>query len=215
MGTLGIVDFRYEVPTNDLLPERSVHAEAGYKFSYKKINGGISLFYMHLGNIITRVKSEGQVISGYQVYQKENSEKAFLKGVETELNWKITGNWNLSGAIAYTYGQNLTKKEPLRRVPPLNGRMMTTYRQRKWFTSVEFLFASKQDRLAQGDKDDNRIPAGGTPGWEVINLYGGYKLSKLGFNAGFQNITNADYRTHGSGINGVGRGGWLSVTLQL
>jgi hypothetical protein len=26
---------------------------------------------------------------------------------------------------------------------------------------------------------------------------------------------NEDYRTHGSGINGVGRSGWLSATFVL
>ena len=31
MGTLGIVDFRYEVPTADLKPEKSQHTELGYK----------------------------------------------------------------------------------------------------------------------------------------------------------------------------------------
>ena len=40
-----------------------------------------------------------------------------------------------------------------------------------FFATAELMFASKQDRLAQGDKDDNRIPAGGTPGWEVMHIY--------------------------------------------
>lgn len=215
MGTLGIVDFRYEVPTADLKPEKSQHTELGYKFQTKRISGTFAAYYMHLDNLITRVKMDGQVISGYPVYQKENTESAFIKGFETELNWNAVKNLNITGGIAYAYGQSLSKKEPLRRIPPFNGRIISTYRNNKWFTAAEFQFASRQKRLAQGDKDDNRIPAGGTPGWNTINFFGGYKFSMVQLNAGIQNIFNEDYRTHGSGINGVGRSAWLSVNLNF
>ena len=89
MGTLGIVDFRYEVPTADLQPEKSQNTELGYKFQTKKLSGTFAAYYMHLANLITRVKSEGQIINGYQVYKKENTEAAYIKGFETELNWNI------------------------------------------------------------------------------------------------------------------------------
>lgn len=215
MGTLGIVDFRYEVPTADLLPEKSMHTELGYKFQGKQFSGTIAAYYMHLSNLITRVKMEGQIINSYQVYQKENSESAFIKGAEAEFNWQIVKSVTFGGGIAYAYGQNLTKAEPLRRVPPLNGRLMGTYRKNKWFATAELHFASQQDRLAQGDKEDNRIPAGGTPGWEVINFYGGYKLRKVHVGIGLQNVLNEDYRTHGSGINGVGRSAWISLSIII
>lgn len=215
MGTLGIVDFRYEVPTADLLPEKSMHTELGYKFQGKQFSGTIAAYYMHLSNLITRVKMEGQIINSYQVYQKENSESAFIKGAEAEFNWQIVKSVTFGGDIAYAYGQNLTKAEPLRRVPPLNGRLTGTYRKNKWFATAELHFASQQDRLAQGDKEDNRIPAGGTPGWEVINFYGGYKLEKVHVGIGLQNVLNEDYRTHGSGINGVGRSAWISLSIII
>lgn len=215
MGTLGIVDFRYEVPTADLKPEKSQHTELGYKFQTKRVSGTFAAYYMHLANLITRVKMDGQVTGGYQVYQKENTESALIKGVETELNWNAIKNLNITGGIAYAYGQSLSKKEPLRRIPPFNGRIISTYRNNKWFTAAEFQFASRQKRLAQGDKDDNRIPAGGTPGWKLLNFFGGYKFSIVQLNAGMQNIFNEDYRTHGSGINGVGRSAWLSVNLNF
>jgi outer membrane receptor protein involved in Fe transport len=215
MGTLGIVDFRYEIPTADLKPEKSQHAELGYKFQTKRLSGTLAAYYMHLADLITRVKMDGQMMSGYQVYQKENTESAFIKGFETELNWNALKNLNIIGGIAYAYGQSLTRKEPLRRIPPFNGRLMSTYRNNKWFAAAEFQFASHQKRLAQGDKDDNRIPAGGTPGWKVLNFFGGYKLSMVQLNAGVQNIFNEDYRTHGSGINGVGRSAWLSANINF
>jgi outer membrane receptor protein involved in Fe transport len=215
MGTLGIVDFRYEVPTSNLEPEKSQHTEVGYKVRSKRWSGAIAAYYMHLDDLITRTKIEGTVINGYPVYQKENIESAIIKGIEAELNWNAIRFLDVYGNIAYAYGHSLSKNEPLRRIPPLNGRFMSSYKRNKWHAAAEMQFASFQKRLAQGDKDDNRIAKGGTPGWEVFNLYCGYSFSILQLNAGVQNIFNEDYRVHGSGINSVGRSAWLSLTLTL
>ncbi|HTF32018.1 MAG TPA: TonB-dependent receptor [Flavitalea sp.] len=215
MGTLGIVDFRYEVPASDLEPEKSRNIELGYKLRSNKLTAGVSGYYMHLSNLITRIKVEGQVINGYAVYKKENVEKGYIKGIETELEYQILSSLRLKGNIAYIYGQSLTRGEPLRRIPPFNGRLMSIYNNKKWFASAELLFASKQSRLAQGDKDDNRIPKGGTPGWRVLNLYAGYELAPFRFNLAFQNLFNEDYRTHGSGINGIGRSASFSAIILL
>jgi outer membrane receptor protein involved in Fe transport len=103
----------------------------------------------------------------------------------------------------------------MRRIPPLYGRFGANYEIKHWNFTAESLFAGKQSRLAQGDKDDNRIPFGGTPGWHALNLYAGYTADVFSIRTGLQNIFNEDYRTHGSGINGVGRSGWLSVQFNF
>jgi len=215
MGSLGIVDFRYEVPTVDLSPEKSANLELGYKFSTKKLKGDVAIYQMQLNDLITRMKVDGKIINGYQVYRKENIEDAFIKGVETELTWKMMKRIDINGSITYTYGKNKTKNEPLRRIPPMHGRVMSIFREKSLFTAAELLFAAKQVRLAQGDKEDNRIPAGGTPGWQIVNLYASNQFGCLQFNLGLQNIFNHDYRTHGSGINGVGRSAWLSACISF
>ncbi|TDH27017.1 TonB-dependent receptor [Segetibacter sp. 3557_3] len=215
MGTLGIVDFRYELPSNDLAPEKSTNFEVGYKVRTAAFSGRLSGFYMHLSDLITRSKIDGEVINGYPVYRKENVDDAYIRGAEAEALYQLSGKWNVSGNVSYQFGQSLSKKEPLRRIPPMHGRLMTTYNGAKLFLSAEMLYAMKQDRLAQGDKDDNRIPKGGTPGWEVLNLYAGYNVGSLKFRLGALNLFDVDYRTHGSGINGVGRSAWISVEVQL
>ncbi|MBK6937341.1 MAG: TonB-dependent receptor [Chitinophagaceae bacterium] len=139
------------------------------------------------------------------MYKKENTESAYIQGAEATVSGRLLNCLEISSAVSYTFGQNLSKKEPLRRIPPFNGKFTTTYRNKKWFAATELLFASKQTRLAQGDKDDNRIPTGGTPGWEVLNMYAGCKADFIQASIGVQNLFNKDYRTHGSGINGVGR----------
>ncbi|MEJ7769165.1 MAG: TonB-dependent receptor [Chitinophagaceae bacterium] len=215
MGTLGIVDFRYEIPASSLSPERSRNIELGYKVNTNKMVASLSGYYMHISNLITRVKVDGEIINGYQVYKKENLEAAYIKGFETAIDYQLLPGWHINGNVAYTFGQALTKNEPLRRIPPLNGRLLSSYANKRWTASGELLFASKQDRLAQGDKDDNRIPFGGTPGWNICNLYAGYEIKPVKINVGLQNIFNEDYRTHGSGINGVGRSAWVSLAVKF
>ena len=215
MGTLGIVDLRYELPTANLSPEKTDNYEIGYKLRCKQVTAGLSFFYMNLSNLIARVRKGNEVINGYPVYSKENIEKALIRGAEASLLWQPHQHWHFNGALAYTYGQNLTRKEPLRRIQPLNGRLLSSYQQKNVNIAVEALFASKQTRLAQGDKDDNRIPVGGTPGWNLINIYGGYQWNWLQLQTGLQNIFNKDYRTHGSGINGYGRSFWLTANIFI
>ena len=215
LGTLGIVDFRYEIPTANLAPEKSANFEVGYKFKTNTTRLKVALFYMQLYNLIIRNKIPNEFISGYQVYSKQNAENAFIKGFEVEMQ-QLVGNFlKVTASTAYAYGNNTSKQEPLRRVPPLNARLVMGYAKKKFFINTEFIITAKQDRLAQGDIDDNRIPQGGTPAWQVFNIYGGYQIANFQLNLGFQNITNEDYRTHGSGINAIGRSFIISAAINL
>jgi len=215
LGTLGIVDFRYETPNFDLKPESSFQYQVGYKYNRNGLKGEIYLYRNELYNLITRVRIEGQEIEGYQLYTKENSERAYIQGAETAWDYFPKSWLTLSGSLTYTYGQNITKNEPVRRIPPLFARMAVEFRPGNWRSGIEWLAAAKQDRLAQGDIDDNRIPDGGTPGWNVINLSGGYTWKFLAADLSLRNIFNKDYRYHGSGINGYGRSFFLTLQANF
>jgi outer membrane cobalamin receptor len=215
MGTLGIVDFRYEIPSYHLKPEKSYHTEIGYKVQGSQWKASVAIFNNRLSNLITRVKLEGQVIDGYAVYKKENIEKASINGGEASVQWVINKRILLNSFVAYVYGKNRTKSEPLRRMPPFNGNTSIKYSVKKFYVMTELAWAAKQTRLAQGDKEDNRIPAGGTPGWMVLNVFAGYQFNPLQFKISGQNLWNEDYRTHGSGINGVGRSLLMSCSYSF
>lgn len=215
LGTLGIVDFRYETPNFSLKPEHSFQYQAGYKFQGKKLKGEIYLFRNELYNLIVRNRVPGDTIDGYPVYIKENVERAYIQGVETAWEYELTSSVSISGNLTRTIGQNLSKNEPVRRIPPMFGRLAAEYQKDAWNIGAEWLAAAKQDRLAQGDKDDNRIPEGGTPGWNVINMYAGYTFKKVSIDLSLVNLANQDYRYHGSGINGMGRSAFLTVALNL
>ncbi len=215
MGTLGIVDFRYEIPSYSLKPERNYNMELGCRLKFNQWNASMTVFNNQLTDLIARTKVENEVISGYNVYKKENIEKAVIRGADLRLQWLPSKHWDLTAFTAYTFGKNLSKSEPLRRIPPLYGNTAIKYKLKKFYAAADLSIAARQSRLAQGDIDDNRIPAGGTPAWEVLNVFAGYQYNKLQIRLSAQNLFNEDYRTHGSGINGVGRSGLLSCTYNF
>jgi outer membrane receptor protein involved in Fe transport len=213
LGTLGIVDFRYETPNFDLKPESSFQYQAGYKYIGSIVRGDICIYRNHLYNLITRKRIGDEVTEGYPHYQKENSDKAFIQGIETAWDLTLNRYLTLYSTLTYTYGQNVTKNEPVRRIPPLFGRLAIDLRIKRFWFDVEWTGAGKQDRLAQGDMDDNRIPEGGTSGWNVINIHSGYNWKCFTLDLSLKNLFNEDYRYHGSGINGYGRS--LFVTMEI
>jgi len=215
LGTLGIVDFRYETPNFELKPESSVQYQIGYKYLNRKVRGEFYIYRNQLYNLIIRSRIGDQYIEEYPVYQKENSDKSYIQGVETSWDYDLSNSWSFHGDITYTYGQNITKNEPVRRIPPLFGRIAAEYNQESWLVNVEWLAAAKQSRLAQGDKDDNRIPDGGTPGWNVFNINGSYNWKFITVDLSLRNILNTDYRYHGSGVNGYGRSLFLTVGIEI
>ena len=215
MGTLGLVDFRYEVPAYGLKPEKTFNTELGYKIHTKKLQMSMAFYYMHLTNIINRIQLVGQQVGGYNVYIKENNQESFIKGFEYDFQIALTKKLLISSNGAYSFGQNTTRAEPMRRIPPFNGRTFIQWTQPNIQYSLEYMYATSQNRLAQGDKDDNRIPKGGTPGFGIFHFHVSTKLLGVQFRTGLTNIFNADYRMHGSGINGMGRNLYISAQFRF
>ncbi len=214
LGTLGIVDFRYEVPAYDLRPERSVNHEVGIKYFSRKISSSFALFRTSLFDLISRVKT-GEVINGYDVYQKINVDKGFIRGWEMQANYQPIKEFRLYASATSLYGQSITRDQPLRRIPPFNARIGGEHQFYGYLVGLVFDHASPQRRLESGDKSDNRIPLGGTPGFNILNVYAGAQFRNVTIRTYLNNIFNQDYRTHGSGINGMGRALSMMVIWQF
>ncbi len=214
LGTLGIVDFRYETPAYNLKPERSLNQELGIKYVSKKVSSDISVFNTRLYDLITRIKTD-QVISGYDVYKKINIEKGFIRGWEAQVKFTPTSFFSFYAGATKLFGESVTRNEPLRRIPPFNARIGVDIKKGKFIAGILYDYASPQQRLAAADKADNRIPQGGTPGFNLVNLFGGFDQKAFSIKAYLNNIFNVDYRTHGSGINGIGRSVGLLCSIRF
>ena len=215
LGSLGIVDFRYELPAFDLKPEYSQNYEIGIKISKAKFFQELTLFQTELENLITRIKTSN-VLQGYPVYEKRNVDKAFLRGGEWSGRFDLSNSVSAKANISYVYGQSVTLNEPMRRIPPLHGGVNISYARKNLLLNSELLFAAAQDRLSAGDKADNRMNPLGTPGWAIINVQANYLFNAhLSISLQAQNLGDVDYRMHGSGINGVGRSLWGQIHLKF
>lgn len=215
LGTLGIVDFRYEIPSFDLKPEKSLNLEIGYKYNSPKRNFTVSMFNMQLKDIIARVIVDGKVINGYNVYNKKNIESSYIKGAEFSYSQVLHSGFVVQTNATYTYGQNVSKNEPMRRIPPFFGQTSIAWNHKNMTIACRHQFAGNQIRLAKGDMDDNRIGKSGTPGWNTLNIDASIALKHLDININLMNLLNEKYKTHGSGVFGMGSAVGLMVRVHL
>lgn len=215
LGTLGIVDFRYEIPSYDLKPEKSLNLEIGYKYNSPKRNFTVSMFNMQLKDIIARVIVDGKVINGYNVYNKKNIESSYIKGAEFSYSHVLQSGFVVQTNATYTYGQNVSKNEPMRRIPPFFGQTSIAWNHKNITLACRHQFAGNQTRLAKGDMDDNRIGKNGTPGWNTLNIDASIVLKHLDVNINLINLLNEKYKTHGSGVFGMGRAAGVTVNFHL
>jgi len=215
LSSFGAFDYGIEVPAPDLRPEYGTTLETGFKSRGGRWAWGLYAYRTWLRDLIVRVESTylGSPYYGDdRVYRKANAQSAYVQGLEAEAQAEIGRKWRAAMDLTYTFGRNVDDDEPMRRIPPLNGRARLEYFPGSGLgIAAEWIFAAKQGRLSSGDIADHRIPAGGTPGWQVVNILARWRLGRLHVTLGLENLFDEAYRTHGSGIDGPGRHVWTGL----
>ncbi len=213
----------FEIPSGSLSPERSLNIETGFKYNSRKLSWTITAYQTKLTDMIDRVTASyngSTTFDGRTVYQKQNVGEALVKGVEADIEAMVAKSLTVFGNITYTHGENETKKEPMRRIPPMFGRVGFRYTHLSgiWIRT-EWAMAGKQDRLAAGDKSDVRINVrlidGAMPAWDIVNLYAGYSFKFVSVQVSAQNIFDKAYRVYASGIDGYGRCMTASLNIKI
>ncbi|MDQ3264614.1 MAG: TonB-dependent receptor [Myxococcota bacterium] len=225
----------FVVPTRELHPEQSFTAEGGLRWVHAQAR--VQAFYSFttlpglIGNAPTAV--DGQILTpdGLPYLIRQNRDQASIHSVELSAQVQPVATLRLGGHLGWTLGTQVLRDltdpaqplihEPLSRLPPLNGTATVTYEP--W----SFLFlegvvrgASAQTRLSGSDRLDLRICAEapgctGTPEFMVLHARVGTRWKNLSGSLSFQNLTDATYRTHGSGVDEAGRSVVLSVEGRL
>lgn len=217
----------YNVPNPDLGAERSDTIEVLARVQVWRLRLAASGWATFLSDLIDRVPGtwQGQeTVEGKDVLVKVNVGKAFLWGVEAEGTLDVGWGLSVGGNLAYTRGEQEVKDKPdvpMSRIPPLFGVARVRW-DVPWpgtiggFVEAYVRAAARQDRLSPLDLKDSRIPKGGTPGWATLNVRGGVVVAeRVHLGLALENLANAKYKHHGSGVWMPGFNAVLSVGLDI
>ncbi|MAB59625.1 MAG: hypothetical protein CMO46_03660, partial [Verrucomicrobiales bacterium] len=203
-----------ETPSPNLNPEKFVSYEIGSRFNNEKFQLGVSCFYTDIQDMIVRTPTGRMIENEFEVIKK-NGSKGYVYGMELDGSYQINDWLNAFGALAFNDGMADTYpdstlsllSEPVSRLLPLNGTLglRCNLGDSQWI-ELSTMISDKQDKLNTRDqKDTQRIPPGGTPGYVIFNVRYGLQLNEqVLLTAGIDNITDQDYRIHGSGQNEPG-----------
>ena len=196
----------------DLEPEKSWTFELGSRFTNGNLSLGAAGFCTLVDDLIISVPTA----PGGDTVSAANAQEAEIVGLELEAAVRILDNLTLSGHLTWQEGDTTspsflggpTVEAPVSRLSPLVGSVALRYDSpdQRWWVEGRITAAGKQGELSARDQTDTqRIPPGGTPGYLVASIRAGMQVTEnLELTAALENITDEDYRIHGSGVNQAG-----------
>ncbi|NJO91211.1 MAG: TonB-dependent receptor, partial [Chloroflexia bacterium] len=212
------------VPNQDLKPEYAYNLEFGIaKTIQSKIQIESAVFYTWLNNAMVRrdftfggedsIMYDGEVS---KVQALTNASNAYVYGIQVMLQAELFRNLYIKSSLTYTKGEEQDESDvytPLRHAAPLFGSTHLIYRREKLNIDLYSVYNSEisNKNLAPSEiakptiyaTDSNGNPY--CPAWYTLNLKAGYQMQRFSWNIGLQNLLDAAYRVHGSGVDGVGR----------
>ena len=213
-----------EVPSPGLDPEHYTAFELGTKTRLHGIHISASYFHTLVDNQISRFPT-GQILDGEPVVQRANVGDGFIHGIELGATCPLPRGFTAFGNLSWTEGRidafssQSVSAQPASRIQPLTGLLGLRWSAAGgglWLETTAEL-ARHQDRLSPGDTaDTQRIPPGGTRGYQVYSVRAGWKpAERVQLLAAIENFTDEDYRLLGSGTNEPGTNVILSTRIQF
>ncbi len=204
-----------ETPAPGLDPEEYISYEVGVKAKYDNFAAQACYFYTDISDMIVRAPT-GAVVAGLDEVTKRNAGDGHVHGVELGASWRFRPQWTLFGSFAWIDGEvdtyptsaAVTKREPISRLMPTTTQLGLRWDHpgKKIWVETTCTLTDRADNLSTRDlADTQRIPPGGTPGYTVLGVKAGWKVcDSLDVWTAVENVTNRDYRIHGSGVNEPG-----------
>lgn len=206
-----------EVPVTDLEEERFVGYEVGAKLRSERASAQAAWFYTDIEDQILRSPTGTFNAAGDEIVTKGNVGDGYIQGFELSYALELAPRTELFGAHSYQYGRisnfqnpgsTLSNDYPSRLMPLQNVvGLRWENLDGSFHAATSIVRAEDADKLSFRDQaDTQRIPPGGTPSYTVWNLSCGWQLSdRASLECAIENVTDVDYRVHGSGNNSLGR----------
>lgn len=220
LGTLGPrPGNRFNIANTSLGPEQVYQYDIGFKGAGDGWQFEFMMYRLDYRDRITSVLTGETTPDGRDIVQSRNLAEAEIWGVESGLRLRWSERWGLDAVLNYTYGEERepgSPAEPADRIPPLNGRLGLTWEPVDRLELESYLeFAAAQNRLAARDIRDVRIDPEGTPGWTTLNFHATWRPeANWRIRLAAENVLDKAYRTHGSGIDAVGRSVAFNVSYD-
>ncbi len=219
LGTLGErPGNRFNIPNPDLGAEHVLQSDVGVKLFDERHSLEVFLFRLDYEDRIESVATGELTADGRTVTQSQNLASSDLYGIEASGFLQLNEAIAINASLTWTKGTSRLAGEPetdADRVPPLNGRISVRYEPRDdWLAALRATFAGRQDKLSPRDVSDPRIDPTGTAGWLVLGADVTWYRNDWEFSLGVDNLFDASYRVHGSGIDARGRNFMASVEYR-
>ena len=205
---------------NELGPEHLSGIEGISRLELGALQVTMSAYANLLHDLIVRQAQDfagSSQVDGEQSFARVNAGLAYLYGFEGAFRLDLGSYAELYANAAYTFGQDISHDEALSRIAPLMGQLGLRGRPiKKLSLGSELFWALAQERLSSRDIADSRILDGGTPGYMFVDLFANYQLlDAMQISARLHNLFDADYRIHGSALNGAGVEGRVAIRLMF
>jgi hemoglobin/transferrin/lactoferrin receptor protein len=200
-----------EVPAPGLDAEQYVGYELGTKVRANSWTATATYYYTDIEDQIQRFPT-GTTIGSSAVITKANVGNGYIHGAELQFGWEFLQQTTLFGSGSWQYGRvtNYDQSSTLHEEFPSRLMPLTALVGLRWedatgrfHVETNVLHAEDADKTSAADnRDTQRIPPGGTPGYTIWNVRCGFEVSdRTDVELALENITDVDYRVHGSGSN--------------
>ncbi len=207
----------------DVNPENFITYELGTRHQTETTSANLAVFYTDADDLIVSTYTDSTLAKSIAT----NAGDGYIYGVELEGAWRFHPQWTLTGFTAWSDGRTdsptflggPSDDKPNSRNLPLTGSVALRFDNPdgKWWVEGRVLGATLEDRITATDQaaDNQRIPTGGTPGYIVASLHAGWNVNEnLALTCGVENLTDEDYRNHGSGQNEAGINGIFGLKVS-
>ncbi len=235
-ASFGLADGNIYVGNQALEPETAWIAEAGFDVDAGPVSFRPTVFYRRVDDYIQGTPFDatvGVIDTPVEMVANMNGDAtplmfrnvdAELYGLDVDFTVQATQNLLFEGAASFVRAKRRDIADNLYRVPPANARLAAIWQQDRWSLGAEVTAADEQDHVSASNDET------ASDGYVVVGLFGSFAVADgITLDAGVENLFDAYYQPHLSGVNrvgasdvalgdrlpGPGRGVWVRTSIAF